>query len=108
MGDVTPDWKTRRRIVNSNASRSKLEADPLCRCGCGERASEGHHILLRSQGGDDVENNIAPLTFRCHRAYHDGKLKLKIKPDELRYVIDRLGSYDAALSYLERRRVEYK
>ena len=40
-----------------------------------------HHIESRKTGGD-APNNLITLCATCHAAYHDGKIKLKIKRDE--------------------------
>lgn len=49
--------------------------------GCFELATEGHHILPRSRGGEDTIDNCAPVCHCCHRRIHDypllaGKLGL--------------------------------
>jgi 5-methylcytosine-specific restriction endonuclease McrA len=105
MTEVTPDQKPRKRTVNAAAVRSKMADDPLCRV-CSGKATDAHHILLRSQGGDDVEENIMPLCHDCHMSYHAGQVNLWIRPRELLYVIDRLGR-DKGVEYLKRRRVEW-
>jgi hypothetical protein len=79
----------------------KLVSDPGCR-GCGRRASEGHHIVLRSQGGDDDPDNTMPLCMLCHHKYHaEGHIAATLTWEEVCYVQRRLGV--AALPYLERR-----
>ena len=48
---------------------------------------EVHHIIFRSNGGSNEENNLITLCSSCHRALHQGKLKLNLKtarrPDRL-------------------------
>jgi len=105
MTDVTPDQKPRKRIIDSAAQRVKLDADPNCRV-CSDRATDPHHILLKSQGGDDIEDNIMPLCFDCHRRYHNGKVNLWLKPKELIYILDRMGR-EKGIEYLKRRRIEW-
>ena len=79
----------------------KLLSDPVCR-GCRGRASDGHHVVLRSQGGDDVEHNIMPLCHACHMAFHAGNLRdLKLTEAERWYVTVRLD--ERAQTYLMRR-----
>jgi hypothetical protein len=43
-----------------------------CLCGCGRLADSLHHLINRSQGGDDVVANLIPLagdgTTLCHGA----------------------------------------
>ena len=40
-----------------------------------------HHIKFRSQGGKDTLDNLVTLCWTCHRAVHDGFLKITIDPD---------------------------
>ena len=42
-----------------------------------ERGTPPHHIKYRSQGGEDVMENLVMLCNECHRKVHDGKIKLK-------------------------------
>jgi 5-methylcytosine-specific restriction endonuclease McrA len=81
-----PDPKSRslargtRRYVRKVASvrqwqRIIAEKGGPCRL-CADPASNGHvhgsihfhHLLARSQGGDDVAANIVPLCAECHQA----------------------------------------
>ena len=98
---MTP--KPERRIRDSAAIERKVKAEPLCRACRLERAVDGHHVLLRSQGGDDVEDNIVPLCRACHRDYHEARIGLRITLDERLYVLTKLGQ-QPGLVYLERRR----
>jgi hypothetical protein len=100
---VTSDPKPPKRIRDRDALLRKLASSPLCRNGCGDRATDPHHILLRSQGGDDVEDNILPLCRLCHRMYHDGNITLRINLDERLYVLTKLGQNPGTV-YLEKRR----
>jgi len=96
------DPKPPKRIIDTDAGPRKLALDPVCR-GCGRRASDAHHILLRSQRGDDVEDNIMPLCHLCHIAYHDGRLRsLKLTDSERLYLADKLG-VSQGQAYVERR-----
>ena len=56
-----------------------------CQC-CGKKHTrlEVHHIVFRSQGGTDDENNLITLCKECHDAIHDGTLVLNKKPKKLR------------------------
>ena len=40
---------------------------------------EVHHIIFRSQGGSDEENNLITLCHTCHKNLHNGKIKLNVK-----------------------------
>ena len=100
---MATDFKPVKRIVDHEAKDRKLAADSVCRCGCGRRASDGHHILLRSQRGDDVEDNVMPLAHECHMRYHAGRLrKLTLTEREFGYLAAKLG-YEAAAEYVKRR-----
>ena len=35
-----------------------------------------HHVIFRSQQGTDELNNLITLCWQCHRAVHDGHLKV--------------------------------
>jgi 5-methylcytosine-specific restriction endonuclease McrA len=100
---VPSDFKAPKRVRDSAAIERKVKAEPLCRACRLERAVDGHHVLLRSQGGDDVEDNIVPLCRSCHRDYHEARIGLRITLDERLYVLTKLGQ-QPGLVYLERRR----
>lgn len=55
-----------------------------CQC-CGKKRVrfEVHHIIFRSQGGADDENNLITLCKECHDAIHGGTLVLTKKPKRL-------------------------
>jgi len=97
-----PDPKPAKRIRDPNAAVEKLLRDRVCRS-CGEWATEGHHIVHRSLGGDDVTANIMPLCRKCHRRYHDGvSLIVELADDELLYVGEKMGAEGGA-EYVRRR-----
>lgn len=102
---MPPDPKPSPRLMDSYAIGRKLASDTQCRL-CTTRASEGHHILLRSQGGDDVEDNIMPLCSVCHRAYHAGmEGPLGLTQAEQSYLFAKLGKL-AGQAYMDKRRLE--
>ena len=55
-----------------------------CQC-CGKKNTrlEVHHIIYRSQGGTDDENNLITLCENCHSNIHDGKMVLAKRPKKL-------------------------
>ena len=91
-----------KRIRDHEAVMRKV-AGAQCRV-CGKAATDGHHIVLRSQSGDDVEENIVGLCHECHMEYHAGKGRLKLRPEEFQYVVGKLGR-QPALEYLKKRRI---
>jgi HNH endonuclease len=106
---VEADPRPRRRVKDTAAVRRKVRQDVACRA-CGEPSSDGHHILYRSKGGDDVEDNVVGLCHDCHMALHKwltegglirAEVGKRLRPEEIRYVLDRLGD-DPGRVFLER------
>lgn len=66
-----------------------------------------HHVVFRSQGGDDVRANMVPMCIQCHAGYHtrrgDGygaRLATYIsgyRPDTYAYLVHKLGTNGAEL-----------
>lgn len=52
-------------------------------CGKKHIRLEVHHIIFRSQGGTDDENNLITLCEDCHSEIHSGKIVLTKKPNKL-------------------------
>lgn len=53
-----------------------------CQCCKGKKKDsklEVHHIIFRSQGGSDEEDNLITLCHTCHYSLHHGKQKLNLK-----------------------------
>lgn len=73
-----PDPKLPARVRLSPSKYLELVAEAMrlaggmCECGCGRRADSAHHLVARSQRGDDVLENIVVLagdgTRLCHGA----------------------------------------
>lgn len=115
-----PDPRPPRRIVDREVVTAKLLSEPVCRmCGkpgrmtqIGERVYvagvTAHHLIPRSQGGDDVPGNIVPLCGDGTRGCHGditGNLKWvrvtlrsHLQQDELEYIRAKKGD-----EWLERR-----
>jgi hypothetical protein len=99
-----PDPKPRKRVVNPDAGVEKVygpTGERACRV-CRRRGFVSrHHLVKRSQGGDDVDENIVPLcgdgVAGCHgrvEAKHRETLvalRKALRPDELDYIILRKG-----------------
>ena len=45
---------------------------------------EVHHIIYRSNGGTDDENNLITLCKDCHKKIHSGEIKVNLKPKALK------------------------
>lgn len=52
-------------------------------CGKKSKRLEVHHIIYRSQGGTDDENNLITLCEGCHKAIHNGDIILDKKPKKM-------------------------
>lgn len=52
-------------------------------CGKKHIRLEVHHIVFRSQGGTDDENNLITLCEDCHAGIHDGRIVLTKKPKKM-------------------------
>jgi 5-methylcytosine-specific restriction endonuclease McrA len=52
-------------------------------CGKKHIRLEVHHIIFRSNGGTDDENNLITLCETCHKGVHDGNIKLDKKPKKM-------------------------
>lgn len=66
---VKADPKPSARVRDLSVFREFYGFPRECVC-CGIRRGEAHHLIHRSQSGDDVMGNLIPLCGPCHRAYH--------------------------------------
>lgn len=58
-------------------------------CGKGTLETEWHHIIFRSQGGDESDENILEVCRECHAKIHAGE----ISKDEVAFARLTAGSY---------------
>ena len=58
-------------------------------CGKGTLETEWHHIIFRSQGGDESDENILEVCRECHAKIHAGE----IGKDEVAFARLTAGSY---------------
>jgi 5-methylcytosine-specific restriction endonuclease McrA len=100
---VAPDPKPRRRVVDASAGAAKVAAEGECRACRSTRRGEAwwyrlqrHHLVPRSLGGDDVDDNIIPLCPPCHTDYEgNGKerrgiarrIRAKLQATEEAYIL---------------------
>lgn len=71
-----PDPKPRKRIRDPVIFRElhlRYLGEPCWRCEQ-RPGTQLHHRVLRSQGGDDVPENLEWLCSVCHMDIHDGRL----------------------------------
>lgn len=70
-------WSSRREaILNRDGYTCQI-------CGKKHTRLEVHHIVFRSQGGTDDENNLITLCEDCHAGIHSGKIVLNRKPRKM-------------------------
>ncbi len=70
-------WSSRREaILNRDSYTCQI-------CGKKHMRLEVHHIIYRSNGGTNDENNLITLCEDCHSGIHDGKIVLTKKPKKL-------------------------
>lgn len=107
-----PDVKGEARIIDPIALRTKRLREKECRVeDCGGPASDPHHLIYRSNGGDDVEANIIPICHDHHMILHFDatddaawvreEIGKALRPEEIAYVKGKLGETQG-VSYLER------
>lgn len=98
---MNADPKPAKRIKASRSEwemirRAKLDVCRACRY---DFRIELHHLVPRSQAGDDVADNLVPLCFLCHglienrNATTEVALGLKLTRPERNYVIRKKGLY---------------
>jgi 5-methylcytosine-specific restriction endonuclease McrA len=85
------------RIVNPRAGRAKIQDEGKCRI-CPSRIDlDRHHLVPRSLGGDDVDENLIPLCHTCHMEFEHGTrrgwfghlIRRALTRSELAYVLRR-------------------
>lgn len=99
-GTPDPRPEKRKRADDWTLILAEKVANRVCRgCGSGRQGMHAHHIVPRSQGGDDVAANIVPLCAHCHERWHRGdklvarRIGQTLTADELNYVFTKKG-YD--------------
>lgn len=65
--------KPEKRIRNRALLKAMREEIPYCeRCGAPGHGGL-HHIKYRSQGGDDIKENLIRLCAQCHTDIHNAR-----------------------------------
>src|SRR5262249_16828023 len=85
-------WK---HAFRSDEAYSHVYARDRFRCTspvCGRTDLTPHHLILRSAGGDDSEENLASLCVWCHlEGVHGGRLAVTAPASAMRWKIGRRG-----------------
>ena len=108
---VKADPKPAKRIVDPDTVRRYLLMHPWCEAAsCINPAWHAHHVLYRSQGGDDVDANLLSLCGDHHAAVHQTRdwpllahvrQAIEQREDVIPYLIDkRGGGRPRALAFL--------
>lgn len=68
-------WRTAKKAAAERRRKEALHArygsDPMCHWpGCGDRASDSHHLLPRGRGGEDGPDAERPLCRHHHDLAH--------------------------------------
>lgn len=84
MNEKVRHWGYQQGFDYGHSSRRKsvLHRDNYtCQC-CGKKNCQlqTHHIIFRSRGGTDDENNMITLCKECHKGIHDGTIVLDKNP----------------------------
>ena len=87
MNEKVRHWGYQKGFNYGHSSRRKavLHRDNYtCQC-CGKKNCQlqTHHIIYRSHGGSDDENNMITLCKECHKGVHDGTVILNKKPKKM-------------------------
>ena len=87
INEQVKHWGYQKGFDYSYSSRKEAihnRDNYTCQC-CGKKniRLEVHHIIFRSNGGTNDENNLITLCENCHSKVHDGKLIINKKPKKL-------------------------
>lgn len=107
-----PDPKPTARIRDPHAGTVKAQREGGCRVCRSKHLVSRHHVVPKSQRGDDVDANLVPLCGDCHGALHRDDqphfrgaqtiaqtLRIKLHDDEVEYVIAKMGAAWLELRY---------
>lgn len=84
------------RIVDPSVlARARLVYDECAACGA--PVTNVHHVIPRSQGGDDLLSNLLPIcgsgTMRCHGAMHGSPYTVEVGESSIRGGINETTYY---------------
>ena len=63
-----------------------VQENPKCANCLSIESVSAHHIIFRSEGGDDSLSNLISLCFHCHRMAHDGYYIKNTKKESTIYI----------------------
>lgn len=107
---MPPDPKPAPRVVNSDLLKMLHLEFEACEVTGRTGRLHLHHVVLRSQGGDDVRGNLLTIHDGLHEAYHRAEPHARFligthirdhRPDILDYLRTKLGE-GAATEWLTR------
>ena len=105
-----PDLKPVKRVKNPKAMKQVHEKGCWCALNCNSKG-EAHHVLFKSQGGDDDAANLVCLCLVHHSLVHAedtptlvllGEHLLLERPDTMDYIKQKFGEREGA-AWLARR-----
>lgn len=93
--------KPKARLSEASASIAFERYDGLCACGCGDDATEWHHIFDQQHYPElaDEPDNVVPVAPRCHRRHTDW---LQLFPRAICVRAERFATTPSMENYLDR------
>lgn len=94
-----PDPRPAKRVKNPKAMKAVHAKGCFCVLNCGDKG-ETHHVLFKSQGGDDSYDNLVCCCPAHHQKLHNEDLPTRVllgehllleRPDVLAYIKTKLG-----------------
>ena len=76
-GEQKGFWNVREYVLHRDGHTCQA-----CKGKSKDKILNVHHVARRTDGGTDKPDNLITLCETCHKAYHDGKLALKVKPSK--------------------------
>ena len=78
---VKKDYQGPKDLEWLNLQRQTFERDRFKCTYCKGKSKcyelHAHHLIFRSEGGEDVLDNLTTLCKKCHVSYHEGEIELK-------------------------------
>jgi 5-methylcytosine-specific restriction endonuclease McrA len=64
-------------LTKTQAARCFVRDEWHCRHCKTSHGLHPHHMIYKSAGGPDTEDNLLTLCHNCHRMHHDGFLRIE-------------------------------